>query len=195
MDCSKFTYDFKKYELVYGKNLNAGEAYVTFIGIVTKCTEDRVALSIVWCEHIERMGCKPWFVGMEIEYYTKKSYCWNNLQFYSNVRRIGDASFPYDIPGHYPAGGVCFESGRAQFESAKERGKIASRKQFIDLLDYVKENVENGTFPFISDAIISFYKTFGWSDYGNMFIQGVHADGREWRDKNITKFAQPLIFI
>lgn len=193
MDYSKCKYDFKKYDLVYGKKLDAGEAYATFIGIVTKSTEDKVNLSIVWCNHIENIG-KPWFIGMEIEYFANRSYCWNK-KFYGNVKHIGNSSFPYDIPGYYPIGGVFFESGQADFERAKERGIIASRKQFIDLIDYVKYNVNNCKKKDIGDAIISFYKEFGWDEYGNMFIQGLHADGREWHDDNIKKSVQPIIFI
>lgn len=93
------------------------------------------------------------------------------------------------MPGHYPIGGVCFESGRRAYAEAKKRGKIADRQQFKDLLAYVKSHDKLG----IGKAIYYFFMAEGWSDYANTFIQGVHKDGREWNEGKGQ--AQALIFI
>lgn len=194
MDHSMRTYDFKKYDLVVGKNIDCGEAYLTFIGIVTRCTENKVDLAVVWCNNIGlNVHDKPWFVGDEIGFESTRSYCMNSHKFYNNITPIGDLSFPWDIPGHYPIGGVCFDSGRRAFEAAKKASKIADMDQFKDLLAYVRINVENGSKRDISHAINDFYTEFGWSDHANMFLQGLHADRREF--KSGKGRVQPLIFI
>jgi hypothetical protein len=198
MDHSNRTYNFKKYDLVAGKSIDVGEAHVTFIGIVIKCDNHRVEISVVWCNHIgDFVRNKPWFLGDEIEFKANRSYCMNSDQFYNNIKSIGDLSFPWDIPGHYPMGGVMFDSGRRAFEAAKEAGKIANKSQFKNLLAYVRINVESGKKRDVSHAIIDFFNEFGWEDHANKFLQGCHADNREWDEaiKNGTASAQPIYFI
>ena len=181
-------YKFKKFDLVAGIRLNLGWGEsASVIGIVDTCDDKTVTLSVVWSHYKENLPA--WFIGNEIEFNLKKSYCWNSNQFYNNIVPIGELSFPFDLPGHYPIGGVCFESGRRAYAEAKKRGKIADRQQFQDLLSYVrlygKEN--------ISKAIIEFFDKEGWSDYANTFIQGVHKDGREWNEGKGQ--VQALIYI
>ena len=169
-------YNFKRFDLVAGIKLRLewGDT-ASLIGIVDSCDDKTVTLSVVWskCQEGPYENQFPaWFLGDTIEFESEKSFCYNSTQFYNNIVPIGDLSFPYDLPGHYPAGGVFDDR---LFEEAKRRGKIADREQFKDLLAYVRLNDEKG----IGSAICDFFKKEGWSDYANTFIQGVHKDGRE----------------
>jgi hypothetical protein len=200
MDHSKRTYNFKKYDLVAGVRIKLEWEPIStsVIGIVEECDKDTVVLSVVWCDTCGfHRPEKAWFLGDTIEFHANRSYCMNSDQFYANIQPIGDLSFPWDIPGHYPAGGVMFESGRLAFEAAKKAGIIAERNQFKDLLAYVRCHVESGSKRDIGNAIIDFYNEFGWDEYANKFIQGVHKDDREWEEatKNGTLRVQPLHFI
>lgn len=171
-------YKFKRFDLVagVGMRMSCGES-VSFIGIIDSCDNNIVTLSVVWSiENKPFESPQAWMLGEELEFDLNKSYCRNSDQFYRNIEPIGELSFPYDLPGHVPF--VFFEEGRKKFEIAKRRGKISNRQQFQDLLAYVRFYGKKN----ISKAIIDFFNNEGWSDYANTFIQGVHKDGREWKE-------------
>lgn len=161
-------YKFRKFDLVAAVRIriDSGET-ISLIGIVDSCDDKTVSLSVVWSKYYTGPydnHKQAWFVGDTIEFNPKE------------LQPIGDLSFPYDIPGHLP---FIFPGGDRKFETLKKAGKIADREQFKELLAYVRIFGKED----IGQAIIDFFDKEGWSDYANTFIQGLHKDGREWKER------------
>jgi hypothetical protein len=179
---------FEKFDLVAGVSLrlDSGEI-ISLIGIVGDCDNEKVSLFVVWSQYTKNsFDIQPtWFLGDEIEFNLKKSYCLNSTQFYKNIEPIGNLSFPYDLPGYST---FIFPTGDEKLQEAKKQGQIANRQQFKDLLEYVKSNNDN-----IGKSIVKFFNDNGWQNKDNTFLQGIHKDNREWNENNLK--TQPLLFI